>query len=80
MEGIRTEADTVKYVIVVPRGGKSKYVGMRYNPKDDYGYSVKLNGAMMFNTPEAAKRFMEKFGMDGKVGVVEKYARLVEVM
>lgn len=80
MEGIRTEADTIKYVIIAPRGEKFKYVGRRYNPKDDYGYSVKLNGAMMFNTSEAARMFMDKFGIAGKVGVVEKYARLVEVM
>ena len=56
MEMIRTEHTTEKYVIIAPRGGRLKYVGRAYNPKHDWGYSVKINGAMMFNTSDAARK------------------------
>lgn len=80
MELIRTEHRTEKYVIIAPRNGQLKYVGRGYNPKHDWGYSVKLNGAMMFNTPDAARNAMENFGIKGNVGRIEKRLKLVEVI
>lgn len=79
MEMLRTEATVVKYVIIAPRDGRLKYVGIRYNPKADYGYSVKINGAMMFDKPEAAIRAMERFGIKGTVGKIQKHFELLEV-
>lgn len=79
MEMIRTEATVLKYVIIAPRDGRLKYVGRWYNPKTDYGYSVKINGAMMFDKPEAAMRAMERFGINGTIGKIQKHFELLEV-
>lgn len=80
MEMMRTEATITKYVIIAMRDGRLKYVGRWYNPKKDYGYSVKINGAMTFDTPEAARKTMERFGLNGSVGKIQKRIELVEVM
>lgn len=80
MEMLRTEATVTKYVIIAPRDGRLKYVGRGYNPKSDYGYSVKINGAMVFETSEAARKAMEYFGLQGSIGKIEKHMELVEVM
>lgn len=80
MEMIRTEHTTEKYVIIAPKDGRLKYVGRAYNPKDNRGYSVKLNGAMMFNTSDAARKAMENFGIDGNIGKITKRLELVEVI
>lgn len=63
-----------------PRDGRLKYVGRHYNPKKDYGYTVKANGAKEYDTQEAAKKAMERFGPDGSVGKIKKHIELVEVM
>ena len=80
MDKFREEMTTEKYVIIVWRNGERKYLGRRYSPKYDIGYTVKLNGAMMFNTPEAAYKTMEFFGLSGSVAKVEKRLRITEVM
>lgn len=80
MELLRTEAVVFKYVIMAPRDGRLKYVGRHYNPKKDYGYTVKANGAMEYDTPEAARKAMERFGLSGSVGKIRKHTELVEVM
>lgn len=80
MELLRTEADVERYVIIAPRNGRLKYVGRRYNPRKDYGYSEKINEAMMFNTKEIAERKMKDFGIAGQVGKIKKHFELVEVM
>lgn len=46
MEMLRTESVTFKFVILAPRDGRLKYVGRYYNPRRDYGYTVKANGAL----------------------------------
>lgn len=78
MEMIRTEAEVVKYVIITTRDGQLKYVGRWYNPKTDYGYSVKIDRAMMFNNPEAAARAMVRFGINGTIGKIQKHFQLLE--
>lgn len=80
MEMIRTEHTTEKYVIIASRDGRLKYVGRAYSPKYDKGYSVKINGAMMFNTSDAARKAMENFGIDGSIGKIKKHLELVEVI
>lgn len=80
MEPLRTEVTTTKYVIIAARGGKMKYVGRNYSPKMDYGYTVKLNGAMMFDTEELARRRMDWLGVNGMIGKVQKHLELVEVI
>lgn len=80
MEMIRTEATIIKYVIMAPRDGRLKYIGRDYSPRHDYGYSVKISSAMMFDKPELAKRFMDRHGIDGMVGKVERHTQLVEVV
>lgn len=80
MEMIRTEHMTEKYVIIAPKDGRMKYVGRGYNPKHDWGYSIKINGAMMFNTSDAARKAMENFGIYGSVGKITKRLELVEVI
>lgn len=77
---IRTEAIVTKYVIIAPRDGRLKYVGLRYSPKKDYGYSVKINGAMTFDTAESARRAMENFGLEGSIGKIQKHLELVEIL
>lgn len=80
MEMLRTEAITEKYVIIAQRDGRLKYVGRWYNPKKDYGYSVKVNAAMTFDTPESARRTMERFGLNGSIGKIQKRTELVEML
>ncbi len=80
MEMLRTEAMVTKYVIIVPKNGQLKYVGRDYNPRHDYGYSVKVNRAIEFNTPDAASRAMENFGLHGCIGKIEKHTELTEIM
>ena len=69
-----------KYVIIVPKNGCLKYVGRDYNPRHDYGYSVKVNRAIVFNTPDAARKAMENFGLHGCIGKIKKHTELTEVM
>ncbi len=80
MEMLREEATVTKYVIIAPRDGRLKYASRDYNPKHDYGYTVKINRAIEFNTPDAARRAMENFGLRGSIGKIEKHTKLVEVM
>lgn len=80
MEFLRTEAVVFKYVIMAPRDGRLKYVGRHYNQRKDYGYTVKTNGAMEFDTQEAARNAMERFGLSGSIGKIKKLTELVEVM
>lgn len=80
MDRLKKEMTTEKYVIIVLRNGERKYLGRGYIPKRDYGYTIKLNGAMMFNTSDAAYRTMEFFGLTGSVAKIEKRLKLVEVM
>lgn len=77
---LRTEANITKYVIIAPRDGRVKYIGRGYNPGKDYGYTVKINGAMMFDSEEVARRTMEWFGVNGMIGKVQKHLELVEVI
>ncbi len=77
---LRREATVTKYVIIAPRNGQLKYVGRDYNPKHDYGYTVKINRAIVFNTSDAARHAMEHFGLHGSIGKIEKHTELVEVM
>lgn len=77
---LRTEAVVTKYVIIAPRDGRLKYIGRDYNPKHDYGYTVKVNRAIVFNTPDAARYAMERFGLRGSIGKIERRTELVEVM
>lgn len=80
MEMLRAEATVTKYVIIVPRDGRLKYVSRQYNPRKDYGYSVKINNAMLFEKPEDARKAMENFRLNGHIGKIEKCTELVEVM
>ena len=75
-----TEHTVTKYVIVVPRGDRYKYVGRGYNPKNDNGYTIKLNGAMMFDTMENAIKTMDWFGIEGSIGEVKRHTELVQVL
>ena len=80
IELIRTEHTAEKYVVIAPKDGRLKYVGRGYNPKHDWGYSVKINRAIMFNTPDAARNAMKNWGINGNVGKIEKHLELVEVI
>ena len=80
MEMLRTESVTFKFVILAPRDGRLKYVGRYYNPRKDYGYTVKANGALEYDTEEAARKAMERFGLNGSIGKIKKHIELVEVM
>ena len=75
-----TEHTVTKYVIIVPRGNRYKYVGRGYNPKNDNGYTIKLNGAMMFDTMENAIKTMDWFGIEGSIGEVKRHTELVQVL
>ena len=57
-----------------------KYVGRGYNPKNDNGYTIKLNGAMMFDTMENAIKTMDWFGIEGSIGEVKRHTELVQVL
>ncbi len=80
MDRLREEMTTEKYVIIVLRNEERKYLGRAYSPKMDNGYTIKLNGAMMFNTPDAAYKAMEFFGLNGSVAKIEKRLKLTEVV
>lgn len=80
MDRLKEEMTTEKYVIIVLRNGERKYFGRSYNSKLDSGYTIKLNGAMMFNTPDAAYKTMEFFGLTGSVAKIEKRLKLMEVV
>ena len=80
MELLRAEETVTKYVIIAPRDGRLKYLGRRYNPGKDCGYSVKINAAMLFDTPESARNTMERFGLKGQIGKIQKHTELIEVI
>lgn len=80
METMRTEAVVDKYVIIAMRDGRLKYVGRRYKPYEDEGYTVKVNEAMVCDTEQDAQKVMEEFGIKGHIGKIRKHTELVEVM
>jgi hypothetical protein len=79
MEYMRTQASTEKFVIITMRDGRKKYVGRRYSFKMDYGYTVKINEAMMFDTEKLAERKMEELRIKGQIGKVVKSYELKEI-
>lgn len=78
MEMMRTEATGFKYVIIVVREGREKYVGKNYNPRMCYGCTVKINDAMRFHRPEDAQKAMERYGLEGRIGKIKIQIELVE--
>lgn len=80
MEYMRTQASVEKFVIITMRDGRKKYVGRKYNFKTDYGYTVKINEAMMFDTEGLAERKMEELRIKGHIGRVVKSFELKEVL
>jgi len=72
MEYMRTQVSIEKFVIITIRDGRKKYVGRRYSFKMDYGYTVKINEAMMFDTEKLAERKMEELRIKGQIGKVVK--------
>lgn len=80
MEYMRTQAIVEKFVIITMRDGRKKYVGRKYNFKMDYGYTVKINEAMMFDTEGLAERKMEELRIKGQIGRVIKSFELKEVL
>ncbi len=79
MEYMRTRASIEKFVIITMRDGRKKYVGRRYSFKMDYGYTVKINEAMMFDTEKLAERKMEELRIKGQIGKVVKSYELKEI-
>ena len=79
MEYMRTQASIEKFVIFTMRDGRKKYVGRRYSFKMDYGYTVKINEAMMFDTEKLAERKMEELRIKGQIGKVVKSYELKEI-
>lgn len=79
MEYMRTQASIEKFVITTMRDGRKKYVGRRYSFKMDYGYTVKINEAMMFDTEKLAERKMEELRIKGQIGKVVKSYELKEI-
>lgn len=79
MEYMRTQASIEKFVIITMRDGRKKYVGRRYSFKMDYGYTVKINEAMMFDTEKLAERKMEELRIKGQIGKVVKSYELKEI-
>lgn len=79
MEYMRTQASIEKFVIITMRYGRKKYVGRRYSFKMDYGYTVKINEAMMFDTEKLAERKMEELRIKGQIGKVVKSYELKEI-
>ena len=79
MEYMRTKASIEKFVIITMRDGRKKYVGRRYSFKMDYGYTVKINEAMMFDTEKLAERKMEELRIKGQIGKVVKSYELKEI-
>lgn len=80
MEFMRTEADIEKFVIIAVRDGRKKYLGRRYDSRKGYGYTVKINEAMVFDRKERAEKKMEELGIFGQVGRIKKHLELLEVM
>ena len=79
MEYMRTQASIEKFGIITMRDGRKKYVGRRYSFKMDYGYTVKINEAMMFDTEKLAERKMEELRIKGQIGKVVKSYELKEI-
>lgn len=79
MEYMRTQASIEKFVIITMRDERKKYVGRRYSFKMDYGYTVKINEAMMFDTEKLAERKMEELRIKGQIGKVVKNYELKEI-
>lgn len=79
MEYMRTQVSIEKFVIITMRDGRKKYVGRRYSFKMDYGYTVKINEAMMFDTEKLAERKMEELRIKGQIGKVVKSYELKEI-
>lgn len=79
MEYMRTQVSIEKFVIITIRDGRKKYVGRRYSFKMDYGYTVKINEAMMFDTEKLAERKMEELRIKGQIGKVVKSYELKEI-
>ena len=79
MEYMRTQASIEKFVIITMGDGRKKYVGRRYSFKMDYGYTVKINEAMMFDTEKLAERKMEELRIKGQIGKVVKSYELKEI-
>ena len=79
MEYMRTQARIENFVIITMRDGRKKYVGRRYSFKMDYGYTVKINEAMMFDTEKLAERKMEELRIKGQIGKVVKSYELKEI-
>ena len=79
MEYMRTQASIEEFVIITMRDGRKKYVGRRYSFKMDYGYTVKINEAMMFDTEKLAERKMEELRIKGQIGKVVKSYELKEI-
>lgn len=79
MEYMRTQVSIEKFVIITIRDGRKKYVGRRYSFKMDYGYTVKINEAMMFDTKKLAERKMEELRIKGQIGKVVKSYELKEI-
>ena len=79
MELLRKEHITEKYVIVAPKDGRLKYLSRGYFRKHDFDYTIKLNGAMQYDTKELAEKALERTGIDGMVAKIRKTIELVEV-
>ncbi len=80
MEYMRTENKTDKYVIITMRDGRLKYVGRDYNPKRNYGYTVKINNARTYDSAEKAANAMIRFNIQGQIGRIQKTFELMEIM
>ncbi len=80
MEYMRTKASIEKFVIIAMRDGREKYVGRKYNFKQDNGYTVKINEAMMFDKEILAERKMADLGIRGRICRVIKSFELKEVL
>ena len=79
MEYMRTKASIEKFVIIAIRDGRKKYVGRKYNFKQDHGYTVKINEAMMFDKEILAERKMAELRIKGQIGRVIKSFELKEM-
>lgn len=77
MEMMRTESACFKYVIIVFRDGRERYVSKYYNPKM-CGCTVKINEAMRYDRPENAQKAMDRYGFKGRIGKIKIQVELVE--
>lgn len=82
MEMLRTEHSSVQYAIAKPKNGRLVYIGRRHYFKRgvEYGCTVKINEAMLFDKPDTARKHMEKYDIDGMVCKVKRTTELLEVM